>query len=428
MFADRILPFALAPADLGCRNQILGAFRAINELTGEAPRLEDSFVLPKGSESYDDVKIPLIRSNFRTYKDFKDEIFACLDAFLLKASVVPCVFITVYNPTESAQPAENADALCRAVKEYYAERGLGVVMTVILTARYHKYKYIDLINIPKHLMTFALRIRLLQHKKLRKKVLITIGTINNFSNAGVKEAFKALQKKLEHLKTDSELAGLVDKFERYRDKKKHVVFCLGGRVEGSEIVFDMTYAQKLLADAKHLAAAGYGVVFVNGPRTPNNVTDYLFEKAAQLPDIIFQNSKKIASSDDERTPAHWRIYSGQNEAAFRTLAKLGNVYPGVLGWPNTLVVHTMDSYSGCETAGAAIPTAISKKGLWIDPVARYDCHNLEQLLCPRYAIDFDEFVNLACNMKVEPKNLHPQVLSSPLHVFAETVINRLNKM
>ena len=46
MFADRILPFALAPADLGCRNQILGAFRAINELTGEAPRLEDSFVFP----------------------------------------------------------------------------------------------------------------------------------------------------------------------------------------------------------------------------------------------------------------------------------------------------------------------------------------------------------------------------------------------
>ena len=88
----------------------------------------------------------------------------------------------------------------------------------------------------------------------------------------------------------------------------------------------------------------------------------------------------------------------------------------------------MDSYSGCETAGAAIPTAISKKGLRIDPVARYDCHNLEQLLCPRYAIDFDEFVNLACNMKVEPKSLHLQVLSSPLHVFAETVINRLNKM
>ena len=190
----------------------------------------------------------------------------------------------------------------------------------------------------------------------------------------------------------------------------------------------MTYVQKLLADAKHLAAAGYGVVFVNGPRTPNNVTDYLFEKAAQLPDIIFQNSKKIASSDDERTPAHWRIYSGQNEAVFRTLAKLGNVYPGVLGWPNTLVVHTMDSYSSCETSGAAIPTAISKKGLWVDPAARYDCHNLEQLLCPRYAIDFDEFVNLACNMKVEPKNLHPQVLSSPLHVFAETIINRLNKM
>lgn len=428
MIEGRIFPFALATADLGYRNQILGAFRAINELTGETPRLEDSFVLPKGSESYDDVKTSLIRSNFKTYKDFKDEVFACLDAFLIQTPFVPRVFITVYNPTESAQPAENADALCRAVKEYYAERNLGVVMTVILTARYHKYKYIDLINIPKHLMTFALRIRLLQHKKLRKKVLITIGTINNFTNTGVKESFKALQKNLEKFTSDEALAPAIEKFERYQNKKKHVVFCLGGRVEGSEIIFDTAYAQKLFADAKHLAEAGYGVVFVNGPRTPNNVTDYLFEKAAQSPDIIFQNSKKIASSDDDRTPARWRIYSGRHEAEFRTLAQLGNIYPGVLGWPNTLVVHTMDSYSSCETAGAAIPTAVSKKGLWVDPAVRYDCHNLEQLLCPRYAVDFDEFVNLACTMKIEPNDLHPQVLSSPLRVFAETVINRLNLM
>ena len=227
---------------------------------------------------------------------------------------------------------------------------------------------------------------------------------------------------------NSELKTTIQKLKDFCKSEKKVVFCLGGRVNGSEIIFDINYAAKLLSDAEKLARIGYNIIFCNGPRTPNDVTDYLYEKTLNNPKILFQNSKKIAEDDSARTSDSWRIYSGCNEEKFKVLEKIGNIYPGVLGFENTLVVHTFDSYSACETAGAAIPTAISSRGLYIDPVIRYDCHNLQKLLCPKYAIDWDDFVNLACNMKVEPKDLSPLILSSPLRVFAETCLNRIRTM
>jgi hypothetical protein len=174
-----------------------------------------------------------------------------------------------------------------------------------------------------------------------------------------------------------------------------------------------------------LAAQGFGVAFVNGPRTPNDVTDYLYEQSLEKPQILFYNCKKIAKTDEDRTSDSWRIYSGKHEESFRKMQKLGNIYQGLLGYKNTLVVHTMDTYASCETTSAGIPTAISSNGLYIDPVVRYDCINLFQLLCPKYAINFDEFVNITCNMKIEPQDLRPRVLSNPLRVFAETVSKHL---
>ncbi len=63
-------------------------------------------------------------------------------------------------------------------------------------------------------------------------------------------------------------------------------------MEGPEIVFDVNFAKKIYADAEKLSQSGYGVVIVNGPRTPNDVTDYLFEQTQHNPQIIFQNSKE----------------------------------------------------------------------------------------------------------------------------------------
>lgn len=428
MESENIVPFALATVDAGYRNQILGAFRAISELTGNEYDVNHLFILPKNCDSFDKLKIPLCASQFRSYKEFANHIFELLDNYMAQVKKIPNIFITAYNPTESSTPGDNADKLCRAVKEYYEKNKLGNVLTAILTSRFFKYKYADFINIPKHLLTFSSRIQLLRHKKLRKKILITTGTINNFCNKLVNDKYTELNKTITKYKNDPNIIPFIEKFNLYKAKNKHVVFCLGGRVESTDIIFDLSYAQHLYNKAKKLSQNGYGIIFVNGPRTPNNVTDFLYEKTVNETDIIFHNCKKIAENDEDRQPSLWRIYSGKNEENLKKLEKIGNIYPGVLGIKNTLVVHSFDTYSSCETTSAGIPTAISCNKIWINPETRYDCYNLVKLLCPKYAVDFDDFVKIACDMKIEPRDLRLSILSSPLRVFAETMINQLEQL
>ncbi len=147
---------------------------------------ENFLLLPPGIANACDMRESLCYTRFGSYREFRNEIFALLDARLPQLPTTPHVFITAYNLTESTAADKNADTLCRAVKEYYRTRGLGKIFTVVLISRLHNYKYVDLINVPKHLLTFYSRIRLLQNKKLRRKTLITIGTIHKFTMAGVR--------------------------------------------------------------------------------------------------------------------------------------------------------------------------------------------------------------------------------------------------
>lgn len=428
MIFQDLKAFALAPQNTGELNQLRGALKAISDLTANQEDIERDFLLPGNVVSASDVRDDLYYSNFSSYDKFRKEIHLLLDKYFQTNNTVPKIFVTAYTQGLNKLAQKNVDMLCRAVKEYYKQHTLGPLLTVVLTSRMHKYQYVDLINVPKHLLTFRARIRLLQNKKLRKKTLITTGTINSFNRQNVKTKFKELSQKLKKLKNKPEFSDWLNKFANFAQTPKKVVISLGGRVEGPEIIFNVNFAKKLFSDAERLDQNGFGIVFVNCHRTPNDVTDYIYEQSLRHPRIIFQNCKKIAASDEDRQPQKWRIYSGKNEEVFRLFEQIGNIYPAVLGYDNTLVVHTADSYACCETAAAAIPTAICSKGLYIDPSLRYDCLNLQQLMCPKYAIDWDDFVTLACNMKIEPQSLSPQILSNPLRVFAETVISMLNEI
>ncbi len=143
----------------------------------------------------------------------------------------------------------------------------------------------------------------------------------------------------------------------------------------------------------------------------------------QNPGIVFQNCKKIAAGNAERQI--WRIYSGKYEEDFAKLQKLGNIYPAVLGYGNTLAVHTSDTYSCCETISAGISTAISAEGTYIDKAVRADCLNMLRLMVPKYTLRFEDFVSLACYMGIELEHLHPATLSDLPRVFAEAVHHRI---
>lgn len=169
MKKDTLLAFAVDTPYMGCRNQILGALDAINKNSKTALPAEKCLLLPSGAETVDDMRESLCYAHFGSYRSFQNEIFALLDARLPQLPAVPHVFITAYNLTESGAADKNADMLCRAVKEYYRRHNLGKIFTVVLISRLHNYKYVDLVNVPKHLLTFYSRIRLLQNKSCARK-------------------------------------------------------------------------------------------------------------------------------------------------------------------------------------------------------------------------------------------------------------------
>lgn len=421
----QIRAFALATPRTGYQNQITGALRSLSDLYGQEFDGENSFLLPEGCRRPDDMSDTIAYGKFSGYAEFRDYIYRLLDAYLKKVIFPPRIFVTAYDMTESFPAAVNADMLCRAIKEFYKERNLGFVLTSVINGRIYAYKYVDLINVPKHLLTLRSRVRLLQNRELRHKILFTQGTINNFNRKTVSDKQQELLAKSSFLKGEA-YKPFWEKFERFRAAEKKAVFCLGGRVDGAEIVFDVGYAKHLYNQAERLVKNGYRVIFVNGPRTPDDVTDFLYEQALDNPDILFQNCKPISVNDEECRK--WRFYSGKYKEDFSLLQDIGNIYPAVLGFGNTIVVHTADSYSGCETAGAAIPTAISREGLYIDFKTRYDCLNLYKILCPVYAVDFDEFVDMVDKDDLAPDDLKLQVLPNSLRVFAETAVNMYNRL
>ena len=268
---------AWGTANLGELNQIYGAFKALEDLTGNTYDHDKAFLLPLGVNNIRDLKETLKLSKFSDYPTFKKEVFTILDNFLKTKEIAPKVFIVAYTQAENKVAGKNIDAICRAVKEYYKEHNLGNIFTSVLTSRLHKYKYVDLINIPKHLLTFTSRIRLLQNAELRKKSLVTIGTINNFNRKTVKDKKKELIASLQKNKANPELLAQVQKLSAFIASPKKVVICLGGRVDGPEINFTLQFAKKLLTDAQKLAACGYSVVFVKGPKNPNKFGDYFYD-------------------------------------------------------------------------------------------------------------------------------------------------------
>ena len=294
--------FAMGTPDLGYQNQLIGALTILHSSNAKAPAPEKCFLLPEGISQLSDMRLPCCFNHFSSYKKFKEQIFKMLDIYLNKKKTAPQIFITAYNMTESQTPEKNVDNLCKAVKEYYKEHQLGSVFTCVLTSKAHNYKYVDLINVPKHLLTFYTRLRLLQNKELRNKTLITVGTIHKFNADIVKTKKETLENTLAEKANDKNklVKAQIRKIKSYIKSRKHVTICLGGRVEGSEIVFDLNYARSLLEKCQTLSRQGYGVAIVNGPRTPNDVTEFLYEHTKDEPHIVFHNCKRIAANEQEQ--------------------------------------------------------------------------------------------------------------------------------
>lgn len=78
---------------------------------------------------------PLDRSRYKNESEFKKDVFAALDTYLIDAKK-PDVFVLPFNHGDMENAANNTDALAKTVKDYYSERGLGNVTTLVLTSAF----------------------------------------------------------------------------------------------------------------------------------------------------------------------------------------------------------------------------------------------------------------------------------------------------
>ena len=111
---------------------------------------------------------PLDRSRYPDEESFKKDVYASLDAYLADAPK-PDVFVLPFNHGDMENAPNDADMLAKTVKDYYSDRKLGNVTTLVLTGAFHDYRHVDLANVPYHLMTEEQAKRLDKDPELQKK-------------------------------------------------------------------------------------------------------------------------------------------------------------------------------------------------------------------------------------------------------------------
>ncbi len=401
MNLKHFIAFAPPTPNLGELNQLRGVLSALMRFHGDGD-IRFAYNMDMCFENVSDT--PLRRHLYVDDAAFARDVGCCLDVYFSRHLLVPRVLAVACSQGENENACPNADAMCRAVKSYYERHQMGKLVTVVVNSRMYPYVSADVVHICGHLLTDEERRNLKAGTDGGKKFFISEGIIHNMSRVFIRQKF--WQPKIRKV------------IEVCRNGRPNVVFSLGGRVDGDEIRFTLSHAEVIWRRLSELNDKGYNIIVVNGPRTPNDVTDYFYEHSLATDGrIMFFNSKPVAQTDEERASERWRIYSGRHEEAFiRQASEVGNVYPGVLGLDNTLAVHTFDSFASCETAASGIPTAICR---WveIDEAVRPDCYRLADLLKDGgYVIDFVDF-----DGSVEPKDLKLKLLPNSNYELAEKI-------
>ncbi|MBQ7659323.1 MAG: mitochondrial fission ELM1 family protein [Alphaproteobacteria bacterium] len=339
--------------------------------------------------------------NFASLTDFATAVQASVDAYL-KENKAPEFVVLPFDQAKKKEENKDVDLLSLAVKKAFKARG-HQVKTMVLLSNLYDYQNVDLINVGKHQLSDLDEAVLKSNPKLKSKVVETLGAAGNNNLATIRNHVYQLQSKYEtfenHLK---EKYGKIKRvlsgnllyakgaiIDHSRDKK-NVLFSLGGITDNGAIGFDLKDAENLMKAAIKLRSKDYNVIFTNSPRTPSDVTDYLFERC-KLYHMEFFNSKKIAQNDEEAQD--FRNYSGKYKAEFEEQAKsIGNIYPAVLDVCE-FVVNTHDSFSYTSDAAALGIPSVVYTGNYIDKERRPDCYKLFDLCHEKgYAISLDEAI------------------------------------
>ena len=354
--------------------------------------------------------------NFTSHQEFEKAVQETIDIYL-KENEAPDFIVLPYDHAHSEIENKDVDTLSLTIKNAFKKHGHSV-KTMVMASNLYNYQNVDLIHVGKHLLSDQDEQTLKTTPTLKAKVVETLGVPSNISWSFIKNLahLPPAEKVLEKYGTFKKVLGgnlLFGKdaaIEKNRGKK-NVLFSLGGMTDNGAIGFDLNDAKKLFIYAQSLTEMGYNVIFTNSPRTPSDVTDYLFEKCQEFNakhenlkekaagfykrfkrcSMEFFNSKKIALTEEDAK--NFRNYSGKHKAEFEKQAlEIGNIYPGVLDVCE-FVINTHDSFSYTSDAAALGIPSVVYTGNFIDKSRRPDCYKLFDL-CHKggYVISLDEAI------------------------------------
>lgn len=333
--------------------------------------------------------------NYAGEEEFREAIKRSVGTYLLENEVPDFVVLPI-DHARAKEENKDIDLLSKVIKETFADYGHNV-KTMALASNLYDYRYVDLIHVGKHLLTDEDESALKANPHLQKKVVKTLGvpsninwkSIRNLAHQPVKEAILAKYKSFKTILSGNLLYGQ-DAVLQEKNGKKNALFSLGGITDNGDIGFDLHDARKLMKSALRLKSKGYNVIFTNSPRTPSDVTDYLYEKC-QVFHMDFFNSKNIANNEEEAK--NFRNYNGKYKTEFKIQAEnIGNIYPAILGVCE-FVVNTHDSFSYTSDAAVLGLPSVVYTGNFIDSQKRYDCYKLFDL-CHKegYVISLEEAI------------------------------------
>jgi len=385
--------------------------------------------------------------NFASLAEFEAATRGAVDAYL-KENKAPEFVVLPFDQSKNKEENKDVDLLSKALKEAFKACG-HQLKTMVLLSNLYDYQNVDLINVGKHQLSDLDEAVLKSNPKLKSKVVETLGAAGNNNWATIRNHVYQLQSKYETFENHfKEKYGKIKRvlsgnllyakgamIDHSRDKK-NVLFSLGGITDNGAIGFDLKDAENLMKAAIKLKSKGYNVIFTNSPRTPSDVTDYLFERCKEIEaanqnreklqkvapaycrkyemsgHIEFFNAKKIAQNGEEAQD--FRNYSGKYKAEFEEQAKtFGNIYPAILDVCE-FVVNTHDSFSYTSDAAALGIPSVVYTGNYIDKERRPDCYKLFDLCHEKgYAISLDEAMS-QIERGVEPKTQKMDDVSTQL--------------
>lgn len=283
---------------------------------------------------------------------------------------------------------ECLDKIAYFIKKVFKEKGRAEPLVLVVGSDFYIYKHVDFVDYAQYLLSEDEENRWRQSKELKEKSVLSVGIPFQLN-------MEMCQQAAEQPEQSAEIAKL-------QEYPKKVLFVLGGLQDNYQVRFDVADAFRLSDRALDFAIAGYKVIFMNQPTTPNDVTDFIYDFCRRN-DMLFYNRKNLMSRDSALR------YDGKFAHEFMLQQQQsGDMYPAILSvlQQNGVYVGTMGDFAYISDALALKLKTVVYEGNNLGG-KRYYCKRLADICVQKqYVFDFydDKVFDSTVKLKAFPSS------------------------